>query len=107
MDQFLELLNAAILSKSGTAVAALVLAGLVLLLQRLESVKKFFASSPALSKVSVLVVAVAPAVILSLTTKASWFDALMTAVLTGLGALGLDALKDPVLNFLKGLFKKS
>ena len=97
----LELLNAAITSKMGTAFAAFALALLSVGLQQIPAVKEFVAKSPVLSKVAMLVLAVVPAVVLSLTTTASWSEAALTALLTFLSALGLDSLKDVVLGFFK------
>lgn len=103
----LELLNTAVTSKMGTAVAAFVLALFSVLLQQVPSIKAWADKSPVLSKVSMLVLAVVPAVVVSLTSTASWSEAALTAVLTGLGALGLGALQGPVVEFFKKLFKKS
>lgn len=102
VQSLLDLLNSAVNSKMGTAFAAFALAALVFALQKVSVVKNFVEKQPVLSKVSMVVLAVVPAVVMSLTSKASWSDALMTAVLTLLGALGLGVVKDVV----AGLFNK-
>lgn len=85
-----DLLNAALASKSGMAVAALALALILWGLQKVPAVKAFVAKSPVLAHVAMLVVAVIPAVLVKLTSGATWLDVLATAVMTFLAAVGVQ-----------------
>lgn len=96
LSSLVDLLNAAVTSKSGTAVAALALAALVWVLQKVPAVKDFVAKNAVLAHVAMLVMAVVPAVVVSLSTTSSWMDALTTAVLTFLSALGVKGVADTV-----------
>lgn len=92
-----NLLSSAMTSHSGTAIAALVLAALVFGLQKITVISDFVTKSPVLAHVVMLVVAVVPAaVVVTLSTSGSWVDALSTAVMTFLGAVGLKSVKDVV-----------
>lgn len=90
LQDILDLLVSAITSKTGTMIAAAVLSLMVWLLTKVKVVSDFIAGSSRLTKVVTLFLAVVPAVILSLTSKASWLDASLTAVLTFFGALGVS-----------------
>lgn len=90
LKALVDLLNVAVSSKMGTAIAAVVLATLVYLLQKVPYVKDLLAKSEVTKRVGMLFLAVAPAVVVSLSSKASWMDAALTAVLTLLGALGAE-----------------
>lgn len=90
LKMLVDLFSMAVSSKMGTAIAAVVLAVLVYLLQKVPFVKDLLAKSEAASRVAMVFLAVAPAVVVSLSSKASWMDAALTAVLTLLGALGAE-----------------
>lgn len=96
LSSVVDLLNAAVVSKTGTAVAAVLLAVLVFALTKIPAVEAFVAKNPVLAKIATLVVAVVPAVVMTLAAKASFMDAAVTAVLTFLSAVGLGKLKDVV-----------
>lgn len=88
------LLGSAMSSHSGTAIAALALATVVWVLQKVPAVKDFVKSSPVLAHVATLVLAVVPAVVVTLSTNGSWLDGLSTAVVTFLAAVGVKGVKD-------------
>lgn len=95
MDQSLstlaDLLNMAVQTKTGMAVAAALLALTVWVLTKVPVVSGWLAGASSVVKKGVMVfLAVAPAVVVSLSSKASWYDAGMTALLTFLGALGVQ-----------------
>lgn len=94
LSSVVSLLNSATTSHSGTAIAALVLATLVWVLQKVPAVSDFVAKSPILAHVAMLVLAVVPAVVITLSTSGSWVDALSTAVVTFLAAVGVKGVKD-------------
>ncbi len=106
----LDLLNSATVSKSGTAIAAFVLAllvyGLEFGLSKVDAVKAFLVKYPVVVKVTTLVLAVVPAVVMSLVEKASWVDAALTTVLTTLDALGLSGVGGELKELVVGLLKK-
>lgn len=81
-------LNLAVTSPTGTAVAAVVLSFLVYLLTRIPFVNTFVSQNVYLKHGVMLFLAVAPAVVVTLTSKSSWYEAVVTAVVTFLAALG-------------------
>ena len=90
--QIVDLLNKATTSNTGTAVAALVLSVLVFLLQRVPAISAALAKNAWVKRGAVMFLAVVPAVITSLTTKSSWYDAVVTAAITFLATLGVDSM---------------
>jgi len=94
LSSVVDLLGTAVSSHPGTAVAALALAALVWVLQKVPAVSEFVAKTPILAHAATLVLAVVPAVVVTLSTSGSWVDALSTALLTFLSATGLKGVKD-------------
>lgn len=97
LDSFLSLLNMAVASRAGTLYAAAALTFVVWLVQKVPFVKDFVDSNPKLESVVTLFLAVAPAVVTTLTTSTSWTDALATAVMTFLMAVGAKTATDKML----------
>lgn len=99
MDQLFtalaNFLNLAVSSKTGTAVAAVVLSTLLYLVQKVPFVSDLLAKSVFAKQGAMIFMAVAPAVVVSLTSKSSWYEALVTAVLTFLTATGVQTLASP------------
>lgn len=90
------LLTAAVTSRTAMAIAAALLALLVWGLQKVPAIGAWVAKNPTLTHVATLVLAVVPAVIVSLTTTASWVDALTTALVTFLAAVGVQGVATAV-----------
>lgn len=99
MDQLFtalaNFLNLAVTSKTGTAVAAVVLSTLLYLVQRVPFVSDLLSKSAFAKQAAMIFLAVAPAVVVTLSSKASWYEALVTAVLTFLTATGVQSLTSP------------
>lgn len=92
LASFLNLLNLAVTSHLGTVIAAAALALVVWAVQKVPAVETFVASNAKLETLATLFLAVAPAVITTLSsTGATWSEALMTAVSTFLMAVGAKA----------------
>ena len=95
MDQSLQalvdLLSMAVQSKTGTVIAAAALTLMMWVLGKVPVVSSWLSDASAtVKKVVMVFLAVAPAVVVSLNTKASWYEAGMTAVLTFLAAVGVQ-----------------
>lgn len=101
MEQMLaylfNLLNLAVTNKTATAVAAVALAVVVYGLKYVPVVKDFVAKDSKLETVATLVLAVAPAVVTTLSTSTSWYEAAMTALMTFLAAVGVKTAKDKLM----------
>jgi len=67
-----DLLNLAVSSKAGTVVAAAVLSLLMWLLTKVPVVSDLVSKDAVVNKIVMVFLAVAPAVVTSLTSKSSW-----------------------------------